>query len=224
MINQFLQYLAQSELKENGKLPALPVLSKHLQMSLPSLREQLEVARNMGVVEIKPRSGIRKLPYSFTPSTSTTAAYAITNDPDLFRQYWEMRNHLEIAYWYEAVKKLQEKDLKYLRELILKAKTKLKAVPFEQPVAEHKALHMTIFANIENVFVTGILETYWQLYDQLGLSLSNELGYHEKVWSYHERIVDAISVHDINLSYNLLREHMELLNNKSRPSLIQSFE
>ncbi len=224
MDNEFLNYLATSGIQDNGKLPGLQDLSKKLNKSLPSLREQLELARAMGVVEIRPRAGLRKLPFSFSPSTKFTAGYALRNDPQLFQQYWEMRNHLEISYWYEAVQQLTDEDIRCLKKLLLTAQQKLKREPFVVPVSEHRQLHMRIISKIENVFVVGLLETYWDLYEELGLSISDELAYHQKVWQYHERIIDAISVRDFNLSYQLLREHMNLLTYKTRPNLIQSFE
>ena len=66
-ISEFLRYLASHEEAE-GSLPSLNDLSRELGISLAGLREQLEVARALGLVEVKPRTGIRRKPYSFTPA------------------------------------------------------------------------------------------------------------------------------------------------------------
>ena len=119
---------------------------------------------------------------------------------------------------------MDKADLDYLKGLLLSAQQKLKQEPFVVPAREHRDLHMHIMYKIDNLFVIGLLETYWDVYERLGMSVSTELSYHEKVWHYHERIVEAIGMRDFNLSYQLLREHMELLNERTRPTLIQSFE
>ena len=63
-ISEFLRYLASHPEAENG-LPSLNKLSEDLGISLAALREQLEVARALGLVEVRPRTGTRRLPFSF---------------------------------------------------------------------------------------------------------------------------------------------------------------
>ncbi len=66
-ISEFLRYLATHE-EANKKLPVLKTLSQELGVSLASLREQLEVARALGLVDIRPRLGMKRREYSFTPA------------------------------------------------------------------------------------------------------------------------------------------------------------
>ncbi len=66
-ISEFLRYLAAHEEADNN-LPSLSDLSRELGVSLASLREQLEVARALGLVEVRPRLGTRRRIYSFTPA------------------------------------------------------------------------------------------------------------------------------------------------------------
>ena len=58
-LSEFLQYLASHEQGEQS-LPALTTLGQELGISVASLREQLEVARALGFVEVRPRIGIRR--------------------------------------------------------------------------------------------------------------------------------------------------------------------
>ncbi|HOM68076.1 MAG TPA: GntR family transcriptional regulator, partial [Brevefilum fermentans] len=64
-LTALMSYLAALPETADNRLPALSELSKELNMSVATLREQLEVARTLGVVEVKPKTGIRKLPYDF---------------------------------------------------------------------------------------------------------------------------------------------------------------
>ena len=68
VLSEFLQYLSKRAANGEDRLPPLTVLSKELKISVASLREQLEIARVLGFVDIKPKTGIRWLPYQFAPS------------------------------------------------------------------------------------------------------------------------------------------------------------
>ena len=59
-ISEFLRYLASHE-ETKGSLPTLNDLSRELGISVAGLREQLEVARALGLVEVRPRTGTRRL-------------------------------------------------------------------------------------------------------------------------------------------------------------------
>jgi DNA-binding FadR family transcriptional regulator len=52
-LSEFLRYLAQHEEANGQQLPALSELSRELGVSIASLREQLEVARALGLVEVR---------------------------------------------------------------------------------------------------------------------------------------------------------------------------
>ena len=104
-ISEFLRYLATHPEAENG-LPSLNKLSTDLGISLAALREQLEVARALGLVEVRPRTGTRRLSFSFTPAVKQSLRYALALDDGHFNKFADLRNHIETAYWNEAVGKL----------------------------------------------------------------------------------------------------------------------
>ncbi len=90
-------------------------------MSVASLREQLEVARALGLVEVRPRLGTKRRDYSFAPAVRQSLGYALALNSEHFRKYSELRNHVEAAFWYEAVEKLTEQDKNDLQDLIIRA-------------------------------------------------------------------------------------------------------
>lgn len=79
------------------------------------------------------------------------------------------------------------------------------------PHAEHRALHLTIFSRLENLFVKGILETYWEAYEAGRLMRYQDYAELQKLWSYHAQIVRAILNNDHARGKELLLEHMQLL-------------
>src|SRR6266511_577766 len=115
-ISEFMRYLASHEEMDDG-LPTLKKLSKELRLSLASLREQLEVARALGLVEVRPRLGTRRRTYSFTPAVRQSLQYALALDDEHFSKYAELRNHVESAFWHQAVRKLTEQDKQELQNL-----------------------------------------------------------------------------------------------------------
>ena len=140
-VSEFLHYLASHKEAEGG-LPALTELSDELGISVATLREQLEVARALGLVDVKPRTGMRRKPYAFASTIGQSLGYALMLDDGHFQKFSELRNHLEAAYWDEAVKKLTREDKKELKSLISRAREKLLGTPVLVPHEEHRALHL----------------------------------------------------------------------------------
>lgn len=223
--SEFLQYLASPDASEdNGsemdRLPSLNVLSKELGVSVACLREQLEVAEALGLVEVRPRTGIRRLPYTFSPAVRQSLAYAIELNRSYFEGFSDLRNHIEAAFWYQAVSQLTPEDHENLQALMIKAWNKLRGHPIQIPHAEHRQLHMCIFGRLENIFVKGILEAYWDAYEAVGLNMFADYEYLQQVWDYHQEMVDAICRGDFKAGYRALVEHTDLI--YRRPYAVKS--
>lgn len=210
-ISEFLRYLATHDEVQHG-LPSLKKLSEELGVSVASLREQLEVARALGLVEVKPRLGTKRRDYSFTPAVRQSLGYALALNNEHFRKYSELRNHVEAAFWHEAVKKLTEQDKIELQALVSRAHEKLQGSPIRVPHEEHRHLHLLIFSRLENLFVTGILEAYWDAYENVGLNVfTGGYEYLQEVWGFHRKMVEAICNGDYEEGYRALIAHTDLL-------------
>ena len=210
-ISEFFRYLAAHPEAESG-LPSLTELSRELDISLASLREQLEVARALGLVEVRPRTGTRRLAYSFTPAIRQSLGYALALNNNHFQKYSDMRNHIEAAYWYEAVAKLTNTDKKELQTLITRAMEKIRGTPVQVPHEEHRKLHLLIYTRLDNPFVTGMLEAYWEAYEAVGLNVfAGGYEYLQEVWEYHQRMVESICNNQFEAGYEALVKHTDLL-------------
>ena len=205
-----MRYLAAHPEAENG-LPPLTELSLELGISVATLREQLEVARALGLVDVRPRTGIRRLPYTFLPTIRQSLGYAMTLDGEHFLAFSDLRRHIEAAYWHEAVRKLTEEDLQTLQALLEQATRKLNGTPIQIPHEEHKKLHLTIFRHIENLYVSGILESYWEAYEAIGLNVYNDINYLQEVWQYHRQMVESIINKQFDDGYVALVKHTDLI-------------
>lgn len=225
-LSEFLKYLSSMDCSNGStRLPALSSLSQELGISIASLREQLEVARALGLVEVRPKTGIRRLEYTFRPAVTQSLSYALALSPDFFKSFSDLRIHVEAAYWHEAAGALTPEDHAHLRELIARAQSKLRGHPVQIPHAEHRELHLMVYQRLGNPFVTGILEAYWEMYEAVGLAVYTDFAYLEKVWQYHERMVEAIIAGDYTGGYQALNEHADMLYQRSRTILSrQKFE
>lgn len=210
-ISEFLRYLA-SHPEADDKLPSLSELSRELNISLASLREQLEVARALGFVEVRPKTGTRRLTYSFTPAIRQSLGYALALNDEHFRQFAEMRNHLEAAYWTEAVQLLTDEDKEELKNIIARAWEKLRGTLVQVPHEEHRKLHLMIYSRLENPFVIGVLESYWEAYEAVGLNVfAGSYEYLQEVWRYHQVMVESICSGKFEAGYDALVRHTDLL-------------
>jgi DNA-binding FadR family transcriptional regulator len=210
-LSEFLRYLASHPEADSG-LPSLHVLSRELGISLAGLREQLEVARALGLVEVRPRTGTRRRPFSFAPAVNQTLGYAVALDSAHFEKFAHLRNHIEAAYWDEAVCQLTDEDKQQLRELVVRAQEKLHSSPVQVPHEEHRKLHLLIYRRLDNPFVTGILEAYWDSYEAVGLNLyAGSIDYLHEVWQFHARMVECICSGDFAAGREALIKHVDLL-------------
>ncbi len=199
---------------DGDRLPSLEALSAEHGVSISVLREQLQVARALGLVEVRPRTGIRRLPYSFAPAVRESLFYAMARDRRNFDQFADVRRHLERAYWFEAVEKLTADEIEHLRELVQRAEESLHGEPIRVPHAEHRELHLLIYSHLQNPFVVGLLEAYWSAYEQVGLSRYTGLAYQEQMWKFHRKIVEAIAAGDFSRGHQLLNEHFDLIDKR----------
>lgn len=212
--SEFLRYLVGNGYQPGDRLPPLSELSKEIGVSIGKLREQLDVARALGLVEASPRKGVTFTGYSFHSPVQLSLMVALAMDPQQFDNFSNMRNHLEAAYWGEATSLLTDQDKERLHALVAEAKCKLNQPRIQIPFREHRDFHLTIFSRLDNPFVTGILEAYWDAYEAVELNTYADYIYLQEVWDYHDRIAQAIANDDAEEGRRLLIEHFQLLHRR----------
>ena len=137
--------------------------------------------------------------------------FSLATGEATFEQVSQLRQEIETSFWDQAVALLTPGDKKFLRDIVNRAWQKLRGEPIHIPNAEHRALHLTIFSRLDNPFVKGILETYWEAYEASELTRFASYEYWVEVWSYHERIVETLLNNNFAEGKQLLIEHFSLL-------------
>lgn len=221
--NELLNYIIEANRKQ-APIPTIAELSEELGISITGIREQLEVARQLGFVAIKPKIGIQSREFSLTPALELSMTYGIKLKPELFDAYRDLRKHIEASYWHEAAPLLTTQDVRNLGEIVHKAQDKIHKQPIELPEDEHRVFHLTIFRHLENPIVQSILETFWELNAQSERNYYLDQNYLENVWNYHQRIVDALAARDFERGYQVLLAHMDLVMQRKKAELSQRFE
>ncbi len=220
--SDFLRYLLANGHTPGDRLPSLNEISAATGMSVGKLREQFEVARALGLVDASPRRGIVRTGYDFLPAVRLSLLVALAIDPGNFAAFSGLRAHLESAYWDEAVVLLTAEDKERLRELVRGAWEKLSLPRIQIPFQEHRELHLAIYRRLDNPFVLGLLEAYWDGYEAVELNTFADLGYLQEVWRYHDAIVETICAGAVAEGKRLLTEHMQLLNARGAPMEISA--
>ena len=206
-----LKYLIEEEIDPGERLPALIDLSQELGVSVGKLREELELVRNLGFVSVRPRHGIRREKFDFHPAVQTSLLFGLASGEATFEQFSLLRRTIETNMWHLAVTGLTIEDTDHLFEIVAAAWKKLQGSPVHIPNDEHRELHLSIFSRLDNPFVQGLLQAYWDAYDAVELTRFADYQYWLDVWNYHEKIVEAINEGDVEGSRQLLVEHFELL-------------
>lgn len=207
----FLQYLIDKDIIVGQRLPALNDISQELGVSVGKLREELEVARSMGLVSVRPRLGIQREPFDFSQVLLDGVSFSLATGDAQFESYSQLRQVVEAGFWDQAVVLLTAEDIGHMQDLVAGAWDKLRGEPIHIPNSEHRDFHLTIFNRLNNPFVQGILVAYWEAYKASELTRFASYPYWIEVWTYHEKIVNALKHNEYSLGRQLLVEHFSLL-------------
>ena len=214
--SDFLNYLVNNDIQVGDSLPTLAEISEQMGVSVGKLREEVACARAEGIVSIKPRKGMRREPFSFLSVILPSIKFGLTTGDTTFEQLSQLRIGIELGLWHKAVSVLDAQDVAALYGYIEQARAKLDIgkIPHE----EHRAFHLGIFGRIQNPFVTGILEAYWEVYAASEFNSYRPFSYWQEVWHYHERILNAIQTNKYEQARQLLIEHFNLLKTTPIPA------
>lgn len=216
--SELLNYIANQQLEPGDRLPTLAELKApdKLGISTSKIREQLEVARALGFVEVRSKTGMRLKDFDFTPAVRLSLFFALAQDLHNFELFSEIRKHIEISFWHEGCALLTKEDIQVMRTCLEQAQVKLQDQWIQIPNQEHRQFHMRVFHRLNNPFVIGILEAYWDAYDAVELSRYADYDYLQQVWEYHGRILDGICAGDFDAALRDYIEHTQLLRYQPR--------
>jgi GntR family transcriptional repressor for pyruvate dehydrogenase complex len=213
-----LQYIVDKELATPGsepvKLPPMEDLAEELAISRGKLREEMVVMQAYGVVDMRPGDGTYVCPFDFYTAIRTLTLYSTACDWRNFDHLYRLRVQLEIGFWEEATSSLDDESKQRLQQILERAEAKLKGTPVEIPHREHRNFHLLIYSRLDNTFVQGLLNTYWDAYEAVGLHRYFDFSYFEEMWRSHREIVEAILAGRYQEGKEVLARHFTLLDSR----------
>ncbi len=214
---EFIAYLIAHTDNGSERLPPLAQISQETHLGIGKLREQMAVARALGLIKASPKRGIVCQAYDFLPAVRMSLEVGIALEEERFLDFAELRARLEETFWADAVGSLNAHDLEELFALCQAATRKLEAAVVEIPHAEHRAFHLRIFARLGNPFVLALLTAYWDAYQTIAPKYYEDLDHLRRAWRFHYAITEALQAGEVAQSRTLHLEHMRLLELRSSP-------
>jgi DNA-binding FadR family transcriptional regulator len=222
LMESITQYLVEAGPADCGdgpvKLPSLGDLAREIGISRGRLREELIAAQAYGLVDMRPGDGTYVNAFDFYTALRPAILYSMACDKEHFEHIRKLRAHLEVAFWDDAVRTLDDNDYKQMAGIIERAEQKLRGTPIEIPHDEHRELHLLIFSKLNNPFVQGLLKVYWDAYEAVELHHYFQLSYYQAMWSSHRAVVEALTSGHGDEGKRALVQHFTILEDRLQPS------
>jgi hypothetical protein len=116
---------------DQSQFPSVTFLHKELGTSVTRLLDQLEVTRALELIDLRLRTCIKLRPSTFTKVVWQSLTYAISIDRQLSDLLADLREYVELAYWYEAAGSLATEDKSNLNKLIFPAYYKIEGKSYD---------------------------------------------------------------------------------------------
>src|SRR4030067_3351252 len=98
MATDLLDHTAQQAREPGTRVPPISGRSETLGIGPSKLREQIEVARALEFVEVRPKTGIRTREISYLPPLRLGLLSVLAQDPSRFEEIRALRTTLEAAH------------------------------------------------------------------------------------------------------------------------------
>jgi GntR family transcriptional repressor for pyruvate dehydrogenase complex len=212
IIEQFILFIVNDDLKAGDRLPAERELSLRFQVSRPSLREALRVLEAIGLVEIRPGGGTFVSDLNITPFLSIIAPLFVRRK-GYEVEFLELRIMLELKAAEMAARSPRTDKEALLLPPVLGMKEAFLAGDSEHGVRADIEFHRAIFHIAESYllqkaaeFVVATLE--FSVSHSRKIILERAGGSTEALFQQHQSIYEAIRDGDPEKAKALMETHL----------------
>jgi DNA-binding FadR family transcriptional regulator len=197
-------YILENNLKPGDPLPAETELARQLGISRNSLRESAKALESVGILETRQGSGLFVKEFTFEPLLENMS-YGLLFDLRQLAELLQVRKILEHNLLGDAIQKMSEEQIKKLRELLEKMKTR--AEKGEAFPEEDRQFHRILFENQDNQILLKLLDVFWLAFHKATnrADLRNPDPY--STYKDHLAILDAIARKDVEQANIALDHH-----------------
>jgi GntR family transcriptional repressor for pyruvate dehydrogenase complex len=216
--SRLVSLIAERHLRPGDKLPPERELSAAMQVSRPSLREALRALAMLNIVEIRQGSGTYVA--SLRPEVLVEHFdFVFALDDATFAELLETRKMLEPSLAAAAATNATDEELDRLRACMANA-----AVGADDPDAFMQAdleLHEIITAAAHNQIIARFMASLTRLGTASRRRTGTLPGVRRQSLQDHQAIVDALLRRDAAAAADIMRQHLENIQNSLRESFAQ---
>jgi GntR family transcriptional repressor for pyruvate dehydrogenase complex len=211
IIEQFILFIVNDDLKAGDRLPAERELSLRFQVSRPSLREALRVLEAIGLVEIRPGGGTFVSDLNITPFLSIIAPLFVRRK-GYEVEFLELRIMLELKAAEMAARSLRTDKEALLLPPVLRMKDAFLSGDSENGVRADIEFHRAIFHIAESYLLQKAAEFVVATLE-FSVSHSRKIileraGSTEELYLQHQSIYEAIRDGDPDKAKALMESHL----------------
>jgi GntR family transcriptional repressor for pyruvate dehydrogenase complex len=192
------------ELKKGDALPSERELARRLSVSRPTIREAITTLEVMGLVEVRPGSGV------YVRDSGAAMMEAPENVPGPF-EILEARKTLEPEMAAFAANRISDEQVERLREMLRQfGDSKLDASDIERI---DRDFHCLIAEATNNSALSGLAKWLWEVRSDSEVNVAfykrvRDQGVRPAV-DDHRAIIAALMARDENAARNAMREHLQ---------------
>ena len=211
VVERIKNMVEDGELKMGEKLPTERAMAEELSVSRASIREAIRSLEVIGLIESKQGAGnyIKK---DFNDILLEPLSMMFMLKQGSSMDIYELREVLELSTIMLSAKRINEKELEKLKNLIHMFK---ESDIESNNVIIDKEFHYTIVKAANNQLITNLLNVVSQLMDKFITDLRKNIlessENKEKLLDLHERIYLALEAKDDYKAYIALKEHFKLI-------------
>jgi GntR family transcriptional regulator, transcriptional repressor for pyruvate dehydrogenase complex len=216
--SRLVSLIAEQHLRPGDKLPPERDLAATMQVSRPSLREALRALAMLNIVEIRQGSGTYVA--SLRPEVLVEHFdFVFSLDDATFAELLETRRMLEPSLAAAAATRATEADLARLRAW--KERCAASASDPDAFLDADLELHQIITEAAHNQIIARFMASLTRLGTASRKRTSNLPGVRHRSLQDHEAIVDALLRRDPEAAANIMRQHLERIQDSLRESFAQ---
>jgi DNA-binding FadR family transcriptional regulator len=158
------RYIVENNLKPGDPLPPEGELARLLGVGRNSVREAIKALEALGILDVRVGAGLSVRDANLDPMIDGLS-YAMLLDFELYSDVREARRYLEQGTVNRVIEGVSDEQLENLRRIL--DEWRPLAAEGQYAIAQDRAFHEALWANLGNRFLMSVLETFWSAYERL---------------------------------------------------------
>ncbi len=210
VFNEIRTYIIENKLEPGDKLPTEQEMCTNMGISRNALREAIKALEIMGVIESKPSIGIIIQDFNTDFIFQSMLYYLMADDIKLIHEIMDVRKVLEFGFINEAYKRIGQKELDDLEEILvsMKKRTDKNELFYDEDHQFHKIL----YRNLDNKTLNSILDASWNISEEFNHELKRT--FLDNDYAKHVALFEALKNGEKERFMELFSHHFDIYQEK----------